>query len=142
MHCLLDDLGGSSFGLSFGLATLLPSSLPLNDAGVDSVNQEAVAQPSNSDDDEEEEGIQNPLQVQGTTDGEVFEDVGANDEAPAPSAPAPSDLAASPPPYVRQAPEISFVFDDISGDWEPYPTVFLPRPQHLAPTEQGLHCSA
>ncbi|PBK78972.1 hypothetical protein ARMGADRAFT_1115408, partial [Armillaria gallica] len=38
----------SSFGFSFGPATLLPSSLPLNDAGVDSVNQGAATRPSNS----------------------------------------------------------------------------------------------
>ncbi len=90
--------------------------------------------------DDEEEGIQNPLQVQGATDGEVFEGVGANDEAPAP--PVPLDLTASPPPYVCQEPEISFVFDDIAGDWEPYRMVFLPRPQRSAPTEPELRCSA
>ncbi len=38
----------SSFGLSFGPATLLPSFSQPNDAGADSVNQETVTQPSNT----------------------------------------------------------------------------------------------
>ncbi len=38
----------SSFSLSFGLATLLPSSLPLDHAGVGSSNQNTIAQPSNT----------------------------------------------------------------------------------------------
>ncbi len=55
--------------------------------------------------------------------------------------PTSSDLAAG-PPYYRQEPEISFIFDDMTGDWEPYPTVFLPRPQRPIPTEQELRRSS
>ncbi len=55
-----------------------------------------------------------------------------------------SDVDASPPPFIHyhREPEISFVFDDILEYWDPYPMIFLPRPQHSAPTEQGLCCSA
>ncbi len=36
-------------------------------------------------------------------------------EAPTPSAPVHPDLVPGPPPYYRQDPEISFVFDDITA---------------------------
>ncbi|PBK79625.1 hypothetical protein ARMGADRAFT_1092949 [Armillaria gallica] len=155
----------SSFGFSFGPATLLPSFSQPNDAGADSVNQETVAHPSNTGvlavdaktrsniipqgssstqgtDDEDEEGFRNPQQGQGTIDGEVFAGVGADDEVPTPSGPVPSDLAAGPPPYYRREPEISFVFDDMTEDWDPYPTIFLPRPQRSVPSEQELRRSS
>ncbi len=91
-------------------------------------------------DDEDKEDIQNPRQGQGAIDGEVFAGVGA--EAPTPSAPVHPDLVPGPPPYYRQDPEISFVFDDITGDWDPYPTIFLPRPQCSVPSEQELRRSS
>ncbi|PBK92553.1 hypothetical protein ARMGADRAFT_1080615, partial [Armillaria gallica] len=93
-------------------------------------------------DDEDEEGFHNPQQGQGTIDGEVFAGVGADDEVPTPSGPVPSDLAAGPPPYYRREPEISFVFDDMTEDWDPYPTIFLPRPQRSVPSEQELRRSS
>ncbi len=53
-----------------------------------------------------------------------------------------SDREVNPPPYVRQEPEILFVFDDITGDWDPYPMILLPRPQRSAPAEQEVRCSS
>ncbi|PBK89739.1 hypothetical protein ARMGADRAFT_1083185 [Armillaria gallica] len=97
---------------------------------------------SSTQDDEDEEGFCNPQQGQGTIDGEVFAGVGADDEVPTPSGPVPSDLAAGPPPYYRREPEISFIFDDMTEDWDPYPTIFLPRPQRSVPSEQELHRSS
>ncbi len=91
-------------------------------------------------DDKDEEDIQNSRQGQGAIDGKVFAGVGA--EAPTPSAPVHPDLIPGPPPYYRQDPEISFVFDDITGDWDPYPTIFLPRPQCSVPSEQELRRSS
>ncbi len=65
-----------------------------------------------------------------------------NDDVLIPTTPTAPDREANPPPYVRQEPEISFVFDDITGDWDPYPTIFLPRPQHSAPAEQEVRRSS
>ncbi len=131
---------------SFSLASTRSNIIPQGSASTQgafpflSSSREPLFYPGT--DDEEEESIPNPLQVQGATDGEVFGGVGANDEAPAPPAPAPSNVSASPPPYIRREPEISFVFDDITGDWEPYPSIFLPRPQRSAPTEQEVRRSS
>ncbi|PBK81664.1 hypothetical protein ARMGADRAFT_1039175 [Armillaria gallica] len=153
-----------SFGLSFGPATLLPSSLPLNDTVVDFPTQNTLAQPSNagllavdassrpnvipqeagsnapSQDNESEQG-------QGTPVGDAFEVAvteltTGNDDVQIPPSRTAFDREANPPPYVRQEPEISFVFDDITGDWDPYPTILLPRPQRSAPTEQEVRCSS
>ncbi len=71
-------------------------------------------------------------------EGGVADQVIDNNNAPTLPAPIASDRDANPPPYVRQEPEISFVFDDIAGDWDPYPTILLPRPQRSAPTEQEV----
>ncbi|PBK89738.1 hypothetical protein ARMGADRAFT_1032843 [Armillaria gallica] len=153
----------SSFSLSFCPATLLPSSLPLDDASVDFSNQNTIAQPSNAgllavnassypnvipqvagskiptQDNEREPG-------QGAPAGAVFEvaitePMAGNNDVPIPPTHTVPDREANPPPYVRQEPEISFIFDDITGDWDPYPTIFLPRPQHSAPAVQEVHYS-
>ncbi|SJL06230.1 uncharacterized protein ARMOST_09566 [Armillaria ostoyae] len=51
-----------------------------------------------------------------------------------------SDEAPSPPPTKsrRQHHRISFVFNDVTGDFEdPHPTIFLPRPRARSPQDQA-----
>ncbi len=138
--------------LPFFLASSRPNVIP-QEAGPSVQDQGAVLSSlSNQDmplfypgkDDEVERGRQN--QRPGATlvglEGGIAEPIFDEDNAPTLLARITSVRDAHPPPYVRQEPEISFVFDDITGDWEPYPTIFLPRPQRSAPTEQELRRSS
>ncbi len=105
--------------------------------------------------DDEEEQVQEGL-VTGETafledDGTSNNLPGSNDDVSSPvqdggmeidgGDPQSSDEAPSPLPTktarrLRQEPKISFVFDDVTGDFvESYPTIFLPRP--AVPPSQG-----
>ncbi|KAK0215968.1 hypothetical protein EDD85DRAFT_962531 [Armillaria nabsnona] len=150
----------SSFSLSFSLATLLLSSLSLNAAGIDLSTQNIITQPSNAgllavdasshpniipqgagsnaptQDNESEQG-------QGAPVGNAFKVavtklMAGNDNVPVPPTHTASNREANPPPYIYQEPKILFIFDDITGDWDPYPVILLPRPQCSAPTEQEV----
>ncbi|KAK0421584.1 hypothetical protein EV421DRAFT_1747224 [Armillaria borealis] len=99
------------------------------------------------DEDEEEERVQEDL-VQGEqvpgTDGEDGNFQGPVDDVPTPLMDVDkgegqqSDEDSSPPPTQsrRKTHRISFVFNDVTGDFEePHPTIFLPR--RPAPQEQN-----
>ncbi|KAK0226726.1 hypothetical protein EDD85DRAFT_958466 [Armillaria nabsnona] len=175
----------SSFGFSFGPATLLLLSLPSNDTGADLSSQTTVLWPSNLlavnakdhsnflqgagssaplpgtvsssaefhmslfslDTDGKGAGdIQTPEQGQGALVGDAFKValiqlMAGNNNVPIPLTHTVSNRKANPPPYVHQEPKILFVFDNITRDWDPYPTILLPRPQCSAPTEQEVCCS-
>ncbi len=91
--------------------------LPGTDDEGESVVQGLVADPPNDDEVEGTEG----------EDGNG----GADDEAD-------SDGDSSPIPTKArrlQKPRIQFVFDDVTGDFDPHPTIFLPR--LAAPPPQG-----
>ncbi|PBK84035.1 hypothetical protein ARMGADRAFT_1088736 [Armillaria gallica] len=112
--------------------------------------------------DDEEEQIQEDLVTGGAA---LFEDDGfadnisnLDDDEPVPPQDDPMDLdkdeppsddeEMSPPPTniahrLRQEPRISFVFDEITGDFvESYPTIFLPRPTVPPASSQDLCHSA
>ncbi|PBK77616.1 hypothetical protein ARMSODRAFT_1010266 [Armillaria solidipes] len=107
------------------------------------------------EDDEEEQGrgvMVDEDRIEGSDDEDgAFQ--GQEGDAPIPPLDNPMDIdkgssqqfddVPSPPParIHRREHKISFVFDDVTGDFEPYPTIFLPRPQILTSQEQAPHRS-
>ncbi|SJL08191.1 uncharacterized protein ARMOST_11554 [Armillaria ostoyae] len=104
--------------------------------------------PGTDDEEEQSRGVmvnEEPVEESG---GEGSVSQGQDDDAPTPPMGGPMDIdgdkgqqsddAPSPPPTQshRKTHRISFVFDDVTGDFEdPHPTIFLPR--RPAPQEQS-----
>ncbi|KAK0430320.1 hypothetical protein EV421DRAFT_1913035 [Armillaria borealis] len=103
-------------------------------------------------DDEEEQSRGVMVDEERVEDSEDEDNVvpGQEDNAPTPPLNDPidvdreptqqSDEAPSPPPTKsrRQHHRISFVFNDVTGDFEdPHPTIFLPRPRARSPQDQA-----
>ncbi|PBK85978.1 hypothetical protein ARMGADRAFT_1035958 [Armillaria gallica] len=89
--------------------------------------------------DDEQEQIQEDLVEDSHIEEEVAGTDGEDGDVGEATSPPPTNLARR----LRQEPRISFVFDDVTGDFvESHPTIFLPRPIAPPAASQDLRRSA